>query len=219
MTRGLVLPLTAEQRVARMKYLAGMLTIEHLDFWPRATPVELDTIPGYEDGRNTCADGYYLLKDHNGGKDPTAIDPFDRWSMPGKTFVNRTADCIGAMAWCGGFDRYQPVRFAHLYDGWINTDSMLMDAIGPKKCFEVIIQPEPGCFVVFASGSCGHAIGHIGGVIEAPDGTGWCGTDADWGRLVTVDNASRGQHRSNIKTPDVHMWQRAHAKFVRPTLR
>lgn len=150
-----------------------------------------------------CIAGYYLLKDHNGGKDPTADDPFDRWfeaDATGRVFERRTADCIGGAAWCGGFDRYQPKRFAHIYGGWINTDSMLLDALGPRKCFEPLDRPLPGCFVVAPSHSPGHVIGHIGVVVSVP--AEWDPEIADcWRRVGVVDVASRGAGvRANRET-------------------
>lgn len=171
MTRGKVLGLTLEQVAARARYLAS----------------------------DECVDGFYLLKDHNGGKDPTAADPFDRWSKPGEEFVNRTADCIGGAAWCGGFDRYQQARFG-FYSGWINTDSMLMDAQGPQRCFVTIERPTVGCFVVAPSHSPGHTIGHIGTVVAVP--AEWNPEIADcWKRVKVVDVASRGAGvRANRET-------------------
>lgn len=181
MTRGVVLPLTLAQVAARARYLAGWTAT--LDPHVRA-PAE------------RIADGYYLLKEHNGGKDPTAPDPWDRWSKPGSTFQNVTADCIGGAAWCGGFDRYQPQRFAHIYSGWINTDSMIMDARGPAKCFVELERPEPGCFVVAASGSRGHAIGHIGTVVAVPPE--WYPKLREcWQHVVIVDVAARTPRIAN----------------------
>lgn len=172
MTRGKVLGLSLDQVAARARYLAS----------------------------DECATGYYLLKDHNGGKDPTAPDPFDRWSKPGSTFVNVTSDCIGGAAWCGGFDRYQTKRFAHVYSGWINTDSMLIDAKEHQRCFVTLDRPTVGCFVVAPSGSPGHTIGHIGTVVEVP--VEWDPEIADcWRRVKVVDVASRGAGvRANKET-------------------
>jgi hypothetical protein len=144
-----------------------------------------------------CAPIYYLLHDHNGGKDPTAPDPADHWSAPVEhpepgavPFVNRTCDCIGGAAWCGGWDRYQPVRFAHLYDGWINTDSMIDDAIGPARCFSRMDRPTPGAYIVCKSGSLHHAIGHIGVVIGYKLAE-WDPTDpACWAAIEVVNVAA-----------------------------
>lgn len=195
MSRGLVLPLTAAQRLTRMMYLAQ-----------RAKLAELDEYVRKAGAPQLCPDGYYRLNGkhdglpaYNGGKDPTAPDPFDRWRRPSKDFENRTADCIGGMAWCGGFDRYQPERFAHIYDGWINTDSMTLDAVGESLCFERLERPELGCFVVCMSGSRGHAVGHIGGVVAVP--AEW---DPDvrecWKAISVVDVASRTPAKANQMT-------------------
>lgn len=172
MTRGLVLSLSNEQIVKRALYLAQEATIDTLDDFVDKDPERLSAIPGYQGvvaaGTAKCPDIYYLLKDHNGGRDPRTCDPADRWTKDGGSFVNRTCDCIGGACWCAGFDRYQPVRFAHIYSGWINTDSMLMDARGPAKCFRESPTPFPGCFMVCASGSRGHAVGHISVVVSVP---------------------------------------------------
>jgi hypothetical protein len=177
--RGKVLGLSLAQVLSRARYLAS----------------------------DECVAGYYRLNGdaddlppYNGGKDPTAADPFDRWSKPGKTFVNITADCIGGASWAGGFDRYQPVRFAHVYKGWINTDSMLIDAKEHKRCFVTLDRPELGCFVVAPSGSPGHSVGHIGTIIGVP--AEW---DPDvrecWKLLRVVDVADRGAGvRANRET-------------------
>lgn len=171
-----------------------------------------------------CVTGYYRLNGehdglpaYNGGKDPTAADPFDRWSKPGSKFVNITADCIGGAAWCGGFDRYQPKRFAHIYDGWINTDSMLMDARGPAKCFVELPYPAPGCFVVCASGTPGHAVGHIGVVVEVPPNFNASKRES-WAALIVVDVASTGAgNRANTRRTG-RGWYGTGAGFVRSVM-
>lgn len=204
--RGLVLPLTAKQRIQRALYVAQLAETLWLDPWARRTGA-----PG------KCPDGFYLLKDHNGGKDPTAADPFDRWSKDGSTFVNRTADCIGGAAWIGGWDRYQPIRFAHIYGGWINTDSMRLDAKGPAKCFAKLDAPAPGCYVVCGSGSPGHKIGHIGTVISVPDGFDRKAREA-WDALEVVDIAARTPRPANALTTG-RGWFGADAWFIVPTMK
>lgn len=201
--RGMVIALTADERVNRALYLAGKVTAGKLDPWVRK-PAE------------HCATGYYLLKEHNGGKDPSAPDPFDRWPFQdkdGNWLTAITADCIGGASWIGGWDRYQPVRFAHIYGGWINTDSMLLDARGPAKCFREMPRPEPGCYVVCASGSRGHAVGHIGTVVSVP--AEWDPTVREcWAALGVVDVASTGAgNRANTLRTGVG-WFDTNAGFV-----
>lgn len=180
MTRGLVLGLELADVAARAKQLG---------------------LPDF-------TDGYYLLKDHNGGKDPTAADPFDRWPHAGADGISRearTADCIGGASWCGGFDRYQPVRFAHLYGGWINTDSMILDAQGPEKCFVRLAAPVAGCFLVAHTGAPGFtACGHIATLHTVPD-VAWDDDDEDlWRHLLGSDVALRTPQRAN--QPCVPTW-------------
>ncbi|MGN6107871.1 MAG: hypothetical protein ACTHU0_22375 [Kofleriaceae bacterium] len=161
---------------------------------------------------STCADIYYRLEYPNGGHDPKATDPASRWTKPGSTFVNRTADCIAAAAWCGGWDRYQPTRFAHLYEGSINCDSMRYDAGGPAKCFERLDSPRPGCMVVYGSVDYDHdrrwdRRGHIGTVVEVP--ARWDPKSHEaWRRLVVVDIADRSPHRANRATTGVSWFGR-----------
>lgn len=203
-TRGVVVPLTAEQRVMRLLYLAGEAKLEDLDEYVRR-----DGAP------SSCPDLFYLLKDHNGGKDPTAPDPADRWSKEGSTFVNRTCDCIGGQAWAGGWDRYQPVRFAHLYGGWINTDSMILDARGPQKCFVALDRAEPGCYVVCASGSYGHQVGHIGGVVSVP--AEHAPMEREWWQALGVVDVAARVGRANARTTG-RGWQLANPVFIRSVM-
>lgn len=182
-TRGTVVPLTPEQVVKRALYLAGKISIDELDQYVRK-----------EGAPKMCPDIFYLLKGHNGGKDPTAADPADRWSNPGSNFVNRTCDCSGGNSWMHGFDRYQPVRGAHIYDGWFNTDSKIMDAKGPQKCFKGVDRPEAGTIIVCQSGSPGHDIGHEGCVVGYKgDLSKWDPkVRANWDLIEVVDVASVG---------------------------
>lgn len=185
-TRGVVLGLSLDQIAERMRYLVS----------------------------GDCPDIYYRLSGFNGGKDPTATDPGDRWIAAGGSNVNVTADCIGGMAWCGGWDRYQPQRFAHLYDGWINTDSMRLDiSQAGGRCFMRLSRPEVGCFIVCASGSHGHTIGHIGGVIGGADE--WADTHDGWSGLQVANVAAYAQpSRANKLTTGIG-WYGADAWFVK----
>jgi len=196
MTRGIVLGLTLAQVAARARYLAS----------PQ------------------CVAGYYRLngeKDklppYNGGKDPTAADPFDRWKKPGGKTTNITADCIGGASWCGGFDRLQEKRF-DLYDGWVNTDSMLMHARGKASCFVLLDKPTTGAFIVCPSKSPGHKVGHIGVIVEVP--AEWDAEIAECWRLVkVVDVASRGASRANVETTAAGWYQaRKLGGFVRSVM-
>jgi len=104
----------------------------------------------------------YSLAYPNGGTDPTAPGPADPATMQ--------CDCIGFAAWADGWDRYQPGKFP-LYDGYINTDSMLDEALGPGRWFSILQAPEIGCFIVGRSFKRlgRNIVGHIG-VIEDVSG-------------------------------------------------
>lgn len=193
MTRGVVLGLTLDEIADRAVALGS---------------------PGF-------AVGYYLLKEHNGGKDPTAPDPFDRWPFKGHDGQEHeacTCDCIGGACWCGGFDRYQPVRFAHIagYDGWINTDSMLIDATGPAKCFVVLPRPVRGCFLVAPTGAPGFLkCGHIITLHTIPEDFDFDDIES-WKKMLGTDVALMGSNRANT-THDATWWFSARnhgAKFV-----
>lgn len=211
--RGEVLPLTAAERSQRMLYLAGLADITTLDPFVHREGAPL-----------RCPDLYYLLKNHNGGKDPRASDPADRWHKPGSTFTNRTSDCIGGQCWVGGWDRFQPDRFAHIYGGWINTDSMRMECRrtvvkgSPRRCFERVDEPVAGGYVVYESGAAGREVGHIGGTpLGAPDG--WNPNDrASWDALEVVDVAARTPRPANKMTTG-RAWWRTDAYFVIPVMK
>lgn len=222
MSRGRVLPLTQQERVQRMLYLVGDVPLHTLDNSIDKRPQVVLAFDGY--GSNVtpsaihCASGYYLLKEHNGGKNPRAVDPFDRWTNEGSRFINRTGDCISAAAWTGGWDRFQPVNFKHIYEGWINTDSMILDCHGAQKCFVPLAEPEDGCYIVCASGAPGHKVGHIGCIPHAPK-SGFDKKDKKaWEALKVVNIASMGAgNRANVWTTG-RGWFGTGALFVRPQL-
>lgn len=92
----------------------------------------------------------YRLADHQGGRDPHADDCASHWHSLIKRIPLATSDCAGFVAWCLGFDRYQPKTFA-TYGGWINCDSALIDARANCQLFHAVLTPEPGDLVVFPS--------------------------------------------------------------------
>lgn len=155
--------------------------------------------------------GFYLLKEHNGGKDPTAPDPFDRWTFQdhdGNDHTAATADCIGGALWNTGADRYQPVRFPY-YDGWINTDSMLDDVFGKRQCFVPLDYPEPGCFAVARTGAPGFRLcGHIITAHTVPPDFEIDRLDS-WKALMGCDVASMGYAKRANTTHDLTWWYAA----------
>lgn len=67
----------------------------------------------------------YRLETANGGKNPFAQNCGD-WSYGNRTM---TADCVGAVCFWLGIDRYQPdPEVFPEYGGWMNTDSIIQHA-------------------------------------------------------------------------------------------
>lgn len=81
-----------------------------------------------------------------GGRDPKAGRPYDSKGR---------VDCTGFGAWFHGFDRLEVLEGADYEIGsggpvtvtdrdiWWNTDSILADALGPKRRFELVPKDEP----------------------------------------------------------------------------
>jgi hypothetical protein len=188
--------LTAEQIVARARYLAGETASDQLDEFVR-------------DAAAQCATIYYRLEYPQGGDDPTAPDPASRWSKPGSNFVNVTADCVAGIAWCSGFDRLQPERAGRVWGGRLNCDSILIEANEYGACFEFLEAPEPGAIVVFGSIDYNRdgerdRIGHIGIVTDVPAEWDRAAREC-WEALGVVDIAGRSG-RANMRTSGLTWW-------------
>lgn len=192
--RGLVVPLTAEQRVQRMLYLAGEAPLDSLDPFVRKASAPQD-----------CPSLTYRLRLFNGGKDPTAPDP----STPFMGF--RFCDCSGAGAWTQGHDRYQPKRAAHVYKGWLNTNSKIADALGARRCFVPVDRPTPGDIIVCASDE---RIGHEGGIVGYKLGYFDPRRIECWEAIEVVDVAAR-KGRANRRTTGRGWFFRERSYFLR----
>jgi hypothetical protein len=95
---------------------------------------------------------------------------------------------------------------------------MRIDAGGPAKCFRKLDAPEPGCYVVCATGSPGHEkCGHIGTVVGGCDGFVRTERDA-WQRLEVVDVAKRDPRKANQLTT-ARGWFGTDAWFIVPTMK
>ena len=70
-----------------------------------------------------------------GGRDPKASTPLTKRNGA------VGSDCVGFTSWALGHDRFQPESFPY-YDGWINTDSLIMDANGERSWYEPIARPK-----------------------------------------------------------------------------
>lgn len=155
-----------------------------------------------------------------GGRDPKASTPFTkRNGLTG-------SDCVGFTSWCLGHDRYQPETF-ELYDGWINTDSLMADAVGARQWYERVGRPESGDVVVFPSlHKDGKRIrmGHIALVVEVPLGMP---ADVyslpevirrDWLRIVKVIDCAAAAARKPYavkETTAAASWDKPDAMFAR----
>jgi len=137
--------------------------------------------------KNTC----YRLKYPNGGKDPRTKHPAMSYASPELKRTILVCDCVGFAAWCSGFSRLQDgtEQFPKFPDtptisgGYINTDSMIEEALGferrkgqaPYKggtWFKVLANPKPGCLVVFHKRNSLYPnnplVGHVGVVSQVP---------------------------------------------------
>jgi len=156
----------------------------------------------------------YHLPYPNGGTNPSAKGPEDVETMQ--------ADCIADAAWNRGFDRFQ-YNFP-LYDGYINTDSMLDEAMlrgsntdtgrqiaKSAPWFKVLAAPLIGCFLVgrtfFSKTRLRNVTGHIGTVVEIHPG----GEDGrDLSKIMVVHcspyNYQFTDGKSAIWKTDARIW-------------
>jgi hypothetical protein len=142
-----------------------------------------------------------------GGRDPSVSNPF--------TYVDKLgcfgSDCVGFVDWCWGLDRYQPNVFSE-FDGWINTDSILLEASHKSEFFEIIDQPRPGDAVVFpAVIENGKRVecGHIGLVTAVDSGV------IAWPKLESLDRNTRAQLMSRVQVIDCDaQWSRRAVKHA-----
>jgi len=99
----------------------------------------------------------YRLRDHNGGSDPFSSDPASHWDG------GVTCDCSGFVAWCLGYDRYQPKEFP---GGWINTNSMIASSLIGDGTWFGHPRPTllPGDLIVYGSRVVDgkRRVGHVG---------------------------------------------------------
>jgi hypothetical protein len=97
-----------------------------------------------------------------GGLDPNSPSPAD----------DHACDCSGFICWC--FSIARRVSFEPYYSfnrGWVNTDSIVRDAMTSGALFTRISEPLPGAVIVYPSrnGRYGH-IGIVSEVTRGPTG-------------------------------------------------
>lgn len=189
MSRGTILGITADEAVDRAVSLLGK----------SFAPV----------GEGDCKPLDYKLG--RGGKDPSNEHP-GHWSADRQRW---TCDCMGFVAWCLGFDRYQRTSFEKngngktIYGGWINTDSMLLASrVAEPTWFATTTQPAPGDVVVYGArwrGGRRIRIGHTGLVVSVPPTQVW-----DWNDLGVIHCSSSAARKtgSAITETDGESWRR-----------
>lgn len=168
-----------------------------------------------------------------GGRSPAAATPATTVYRAGKR-IGRGSDCMGFVAWCCGFDRFQ--HDFPFYGGWINCDSMLgawkNETWHPAEgFFELLSRPEPGCLVVYPSIDIDHdgkrdRIGHVALVESCTEGMwSWQTTQV----IHCASTASRDTGGKSVAQTDATLWGRAgtyrgsakgrwKAAFLRPLL-
>lgn len=136
----------------------------------------------------------YRLPYPNGGKDPRSAHPASAYNSPILKRLVNVCDCSGFTAWVQGYSRLQDGRgeFPAFPDtpsvagGYINTDSMIEEALGFNRrkglapyaggrWFSVLAHPIVGCIVVYHKRvdssplwKMNPKVGHVGVVTEVP---------------------------------------------------
>lgn len=107
---------------------------------------------------------YNMKAGRNGGRDPYAPSPVSQGT--------NTADCVGFAFWAFGLDRYQPDFVYGSYEGWINTNSMIGDALTKRSYFLPMVELVYPHFLVYPSSNKVELaqgfppVGHVGVVIN-----------------------------------------------------
>lgn len=134
-----------------------------------------------------------------GGRDPKAPGPF------GACGSRVGCDGPGFVAWCLGYDRYQPA-FAGSWD-WVEPDAMILEAESTGRWFQPLAIPEVGALIVYPSIELVRAgridrRGHVGLVAAVP--TSWPRDDARWTALRVIHCAASLQRRHGHAIGETH---------------
>lgn len=147
--------------------------------------------------RGQIGRGHYVLG--AGGRDPDAAGPESK--VRGRV----GCDNAGFIAWCLGYDRYQP-GFAGAWD-WVGPDSMIADAESTRAWFEPAAGPEAGVLVAYPSidlerDGVTDRPGHVGLIVETP--AGWNRLDGPWTAIRVVHCARSLQRRLGHAIDETH---------------
>lgn len=134
-----------------------------------------------------------------GGRDPGAPGP------EGACGSRVGCDGPGFVAWCLGYDRYQPA-FAGGWD-WVEPDSMILEAESTGRWFQQLAIPEVGALIVYPSIELVRAgrsdrRGHVGLIAVVP--TSWPRDDARWTALRVIHCAASLQRRHGYAIGETH---------------
>ena len=134
-----------------------------------------------------------------GGRAPAADGP------EGRIGSRLGCDGPGFVAWCLGYDRYQP-GFAGGWD-WIEPDAMIVEAESTARWFRSLALPERGALIVYPSISLVRAgridrRGHVGLISLAPPD--WTSHDARWSTLRVIHCAASLQRRHGFAIGETH---------------
>jgi hypothetical protein len=118
----------------------------------------LQTVPDLLERARQAIGQEIIYKLGSGGLKPEQPSPANK---------DNECDCSGFAVWALHMSRMtnHPL-YLKANGGWINTDSICLDARQSTGFFTEILQPRLGCLVVFPSNS---AYGHIGIISEVVD--------------------------------------------------
>lgn len=85
--------------------------------------------------------------------------------------VRNACDCSGYVCWALGLPRQVNRPPFSEGGGWIFTDSIWADAMGPNTLFRRLDRAKPGALLVFPKQGSGRKFGHVGIVVDT-DGAG-----------------------------------------------
>lgn len=158
--------------------------------------------------RSLVGTGRYLVG--AGGRDARARTPDSR--VRGR----RGCDDAGFLAWCFGYDRYQP-GFTHGWD-WINADSMIIEAETARAWFRQLPEPELGaiaayCSIALERDSQRDRVGHAGLVAALP--ATWTTDDLTWSAMRIIHCAPSIQRRHGYAIGETHAVAWAHRASYR----
>ena len=161
-----------------------------------------------------------------GGRDASARTP------DGVVHGRRGCDYAGFLAWCLGYDRYQPGFTAG--SDWVNADSMICEAELVGGWFCPLLAPEIGaviayCSIDFDRDGRRDRTGHAALIVELPGC--WTTSDTAWaalriihcspsihrrrGHAIDETHAAAWAHRASFRGASHPRWRTRFLRYVR----